>query len=311
MRNKIKKIVTRPDFDGVVCAVLLIDAEKASEKIVWTEPNEIQNNEISISNSDIIANLPYHKNSYLWFDHHLSNEIKSSFNGKFKIAPSAAGVIYEYYKSKGFKFKRDYENLVKETDKIDSANLSKEEILNPESFPYIALSMTISALNESEDYWNHVVKLLSKNTIDEIVKDDTVKEEIKKLHHRNAEYKKILLKYTTVHEKVSITDLRSFQLPPNGNRFLVFSLFPDSNVNVKIRYTKDRARVIVSVGHSIFNRTCKVNSGYLVAKHGGGGHFGAGSCNFEAKNMEIHIKDIIDTLVKNNNINKPELSNVG
>jgi len=303
--KSMKNIITRPDFDGVVCAVLLIDAEKTNEKIKWTEPNEIQNNRITVESNDIIANLPYNKNCYLWFDHHLSNEIHEEFNGRFEIAPSAAGLIYKYYKEKKIKFNRDYSNLVNETDRIDSANLTKDEILNPEKYPYVALSMTVSALNDSEEYWNRVVHLLGKSEINTVVKDKIIKKKIEDLNIRNSKYKKILLENTTINKGVTITDLRKYKIPPSGNRFLVFSLFPQSTVNVKIRYNETRDIVIASVGHSIFNRKCVVNSGILVAKHGGGGHFGAGSCNFPAVNMEEHLKDIIDTLVAN----KPENQN--
>ncbi len=297
MKNK--KIITRPDFDGVVCALLLIEAENADKNIMWTEPNEIQNNEIEIEKNTIIANLPYNKNCSLWFDHHLSNVIREDFAGKFRIAPSAAGVIFDYYNEKGFKFKNDYKTLIAETDRIDSAQLTRDEILNPEKYPYIALSMTVSALDDADDYWNKVVRLLGEVEIDELIKDPEVKNEIEKLNHKNTEYKKILLEYTKMNGQVSITDLRSFKQPPNGNRFLVFSLFPESNVNVKIRYNNDKSKVITSVGHSIFNKNCNVNSGVLVANHGGGGHFGAGSCNFPSEEMEEHIDDIIETLVEN------------
>ncbi len=302
IKDKKKKIVTRPDFDGVVCAVLLIEAENGDENIKWTEPNEIQNNEVEIEKGDIIANLPFHENCHLWFDHHQSNIIEDKFNGKFQIAPSAAGVIFQYYKDKGFEFKKDYLRLIQETDRIDSAQLTKDEILNPEKYPYIALSMSVSALDDADEYWNKVVRLLSKMEIEDIVKDIDIKNEIKKLDNKNSVYKKLLLKYTRFEGQVSITDLRSIKNPPNGNRFLVFSLFPETNVNVKIRYTSDGSKVIVSVGHSIFNRTCEVNSGFLVANHGGGGHFGAGSCNFPTEEMEEHIRVIINTLVYNKEI---------
>ena len=297
--EKKKRIVTRPDFDGLVCAVIILEAENADESIVWTEPNEIQNREVEIHDYDIIANLPYHENSYLWFDHHQSNIIDRKFNGKFKIAPSAAGVIFEYYMEHGTRFKRDFSELLSQTDRIDSAQLTMEEVLHPEKFPYIALSMTVSAMENAFEYWNHVVQLLRTKGIDEIVKDPIIKAEIKKLYDRNVAYKKILLDNTRVEDDVTITDLRSFDTAPNGNRFLVFSLYPESNVNVKIRYNSDKKKVIISVGHSIFNRTCHVNSGLLVAKHGGGGHFGAGSCNFPREEMEHRIKDIIDTLIAN------------
>ena len=122
------RIITRPDFDGVVCASLLYEAKHIEHPVKWVEPNEMQKGLVDVREGDIIANLPYDERCSLWFDHHHTNRIDKPFKGSFKIAPSAAGVIYEYYKDR---FYKDYSELVKETDKIDSANLSLDEVLHP------------------------------------------------------------------------------------------------------------------------------------------------------------------------------------
>ena len=115
------RIVTRPDFDGIVCAVLLIDALDIKEPVRWVEPNVLQRGQVEILKGDVIANLPYADNCTLWFDHHHTNQIDFPFNGVFKIAPSAAGIIFEHFRDR---FKRDYSELVTATDKIDSADLN-------------------------------------------------------------------------------------------------------------------------------------------------------------------------------------------
>ena len=120
------RIVTRPDFDGIVCAVLLMDALGLKEPVRWVEPNALQRGKVEICKGDIIANLPYHDKCSLWFDHHYTNRVYRSVRGVFKIAPSAAGLIYEYYKDR---LKRDYSELVTATDKIDSRAAVYEQII--------------------------------------------------------------------------------------------------------------------------------------------------------------------------------------
>ena len=292
------RIVTRPDFDGVVCAALLYEAENVTEPVHWVQPNEVQKGRVDIREGDILANLPYDEKCSLWFDHHFTNRINRSFKGVFRIAPSAAGIIFEHYKKR---FQRDYSELIRETDKIDSADLSHDEVLHPEKFPYLLLSMTLVAGdNQGEKYWNRLAELLRKYEIDKILDDPEVKRRCEAVVEQNRAYKKILLKHTQLIEHVSVTDFRPLGQTPVGNRFLVYSLFPTSIVSVKIRYDDDkRQRIAVSVGHSIFNRNCSVNVGLMLSKFEGGGHQGAGSCRFHVDKADDYIPKILDILIKN------------
>ena len=294
------RIVTRPDFDGVVCAALIYEAENVTEPVQWVQPNEIQKGRVDIRKGDILANLPYDERCSLWFDHHYSNRIHQSFKGVFRIAPSAAGIIFEHYRNR---FQRDYSELIEETDKIDSADLSQDEVLYPEKFPYLLLSMTIVPKDDQgEKYWNRLVELLRKYEIDKILDDPEVKQRCEAVIEQNKEFKKSLLKHTQLIEHVSVTDFRALGQAPVGNRFLVYSLFPTSVVSVKIRYDDDsRQRIAVSVGHSIFNRNCNVNVGHMLSKFEGGGHRGAGSCRFHVDKAEDYIPKILDILIKNEN----------
>ena len=167
------RIVTRADFDSVVCAVLLRDAIGISRPVKWVEPHEIQQKQTDIKAGDIVANLPYHENSDLWFDHHYSNRINVPFEGLYRIAPSAAGLVFEYYRDQ---LNRDFSELVAQTDKIDAAELSLEEIKFPENHPYILLSMTIvSHIKDDEPYWNRLVDLLQHADITAVMEDPQVK----------------------------------------------------------------------------------------------------------------------------------------
>ena len=152
------RIVTRSDFDSVVCAVLLYEALNIQEPVKWVEPSDIQNNLVDIHEGDIVANLPFAPGCSLWFDHHFSNQGVQSFEGIFRNAPSAARIIFDHYRDK---FQRDYAELVQAADKIDTADLTQEEVLFPQHHPYILLSMTIgSQITPDEPYWNHLVDLL-------------------------------------------------------------------------------------------------------------------------------------------------------
>jgi hypothetical protein len=292
------RIVTRPDFDGIVCAVLLSDVLADETPIKWAEPNAVQNGLVEIKKGDIIANLAYNKNCSLWFDHHLSNRITHPFEGAYHIAPSAARVVFDYYKGK---FKNDYTELVSATDKIDSAALSLEEVFHPENYTYISLDMTINCQNTADEpYWNRLVELLGNHDIEQVVNDEEIKRRIKDAVLKNKEYVRHLKDYSTQEKNVSITDFRPLKKAPSGNRFLVFCLFPETNVNIKIRYhNTDRDKVIVSIGHSILNRSCKVNSGKICSGFGGGGHKGAGSCSFPAAQAEKNITTILKILLQN------------
>lgn len=294
------RIVTRPDFDGIVCAVLLYEALDISEPVRWVEPSDVQKGLVQIQQGDIIANLPYDQKCALWFDHHYTNQIAEPFKGAFKIAPSAAGIVYEYFKDR---FQRDYSELVQATNKIDSADLTLEEVLHPENHPYVLLSLTVSNEDQpNENYWNKLVALFRKRNIQQILKDPEVKHHCQTVTEQNDRYVEFLKANTVLNRHVAITDFRPFDMPPSGNRFLVYSLFPDSFVNVRIRY-EDRSKkiVVINVGHSIFNPKCNVNVGLMLVHFGGGGHRGAGSARFAADRSEEYISSIIDCLVKNEN----------
>jgi len=291
------RIVTRPDFDGVVCAVLLYEAEPVTQPVKWVEPADIQKGKTTIQHGDILANLPYDNRCSLWFDHHYTNQTDLPYKGALKIAPSAAGVIFEYYQDR---FKRDYGELVRAADKIDSADFSQEEVCHPEKHAYILLSMTITGMENDAPYWDALITMLRKLPIEAIMEKPEIKKRCAAVIKRNEIYKTYLKKYTEVIGQTAISDFRSFKKAPHGNRFLVYSLFPETVVSARIFYTDEsQEHVVVSVGHSIFNRNCNVNAGKMLTAFEGGGHRGAAACNFHVSKADQYIPQIIDILVKN------------
>lgn len=293
--HRIAQIITRPDFDGVVCAVLLREALGHGLPVLWAQPNQIQDRTVIVDSGDVVANLPINGKCGLWFDHHVSNEIVGPFDGIYRIAPSAAGLVFEYFKAK---LSPRFKPLVEQADKIDAAQLNLDEIRFPENHPHILLSMTIHAEKPSDlAYCDHLVELLRARPIDQVLADDTVHRRCQDEIDANRAYKTHLMDHTRVQGCISITDFRGLSPVPNGNRFLVYSLFPQTIANVKL--FNEGSRTIVKLGHSIINRGCRVNVGRLLAQYGGGGHFGAGACRIPKDSAEQDIKEIIETMIQN------------
>jgi len=291
------RIVTRPDFDGIVCAVLLFDVLDIQLPVKWVEPSDIQKGHEEIREGDVLANLPFDKRCSIWFDHHYTNEIDEPFEGSFKMAPSAARVIFQHYHGK---FSRDYSELVAAADKIDSADLTIDEVTHPERYPYVLLSMTVKIPGHEEAYWNHLVTLLCNGDIASVMEAPEVQKRCQETIEENEQYRDLLLAHTQMHQHVSVTDFRMFNQTPSGNRFLVFSMLPESVVNVKIHHhDDDPEKIVVHLGHSIFNRNCRVNVGKLLAGFEGGGHRGAGATTFSAEKADDYIPKILDALVQN------------
>jgi len=292
------RIITRPDFDGLVCAVFIKAALGKDIPVLWVEPDAIRHCGLEVRQGDIIANLPWKSGCSIWFDHHVTNRIDEKFEGVYEIAPSAAGLIYTYYNDR---FKRDFGALSAAADKIDSANLTVEEVLRPEDNPYLLLSMTIKNRAECEKhYWDRLCDLFLENGIEDVMKDGDVKARCDEVIRENSEYREHLSKRTQIDRGVALTDFSDLMIAPQGNRFLVYALYPETHVAVKIRRDyHETDSVIVSVGHSIFNRTCNVNTGFLLSRFGGGGHRGAGACKMKISLMEKALPEIMNTLKEN------------
>jgi len=279
----------------VVCAVLLKEAMGEHIPVVWTQPNVVQQGTLALTPHDIVANLPLPADVHLWFDHHVSNQSDYSYEGIFRIAPSAAGLVYEYFKDR---LDDRFGELVHQADKIDSAQLTLDEILHPEEYPYVLLSMTIFTRQATDNaYCDRLVELLRTASIAQVLDDPIIQERCKQAVANNREYEKFLNQYTILKNNVSISDFRGLSAIPDGNRFLVYSLFPEAIVNVKL--FNEGFNVVVKLGHSIVNRGCNVNVGRLLSRYGGGGHKGAGACRLKPDQADLQINDIIEILIKN------------
>jgi hypothetical protein len=312
------RLVTRADFDGLACGAVLTLMEKI-DSYLFVEPKFMQDGQVEIRKGDIIANLPYHPDCTLWFDHHITNapawrahtgktEETTIVPGKggFRIAPSAARVVYEYYttgerraasgEQRKILESQRMRTMLDEADKIDAAQLSPDDVLHPAG--YVLISMTIDGkYAEDETYWRRLIDLLRDKSLEETLADPEVKIRCQKILDEQEKFKKILLERTALKGNVIFTDLRGVKNIPDGNRFLVYTLFPKGSISLKVADDPQRPNTTaISVGYNIFGSTSKVNVGALMEKHGGGGHRVVGSCRVPQSEADKHVQEIFEEI---------------
>jgi nanoRNase/pAp phosphatase (c-di-AMP/oligoRNAs hydrolase) len=299
------RLVTRADMDGLTSAVIITLMEPIDE-IVLVHPQDITDKKVAIRGDDILANVPYHPAAGMWFDHHLLTESNekppANFKGRYRVAPSAARLVYEYYleKAPNDPKLRPLEHLVAETDRLDAAQLTPDDVNNPRD--YILLGYTIDSrtgLGKFEDYFKKLVEWLKTMSIEQVLQQPEVKERIDRLRRDQEDFKSLLQRNSFQLNNVVVTDLREIERLPAGNRFLIYTLFPDSNVSLRVHWGPAHNSVIAAVGHSIFNRTCKTSVGDLMSRYGGGGHQGAGTCVLPLDRAADAIDEILFELQAN------------
>lgn len=289
------RIVTRADLDGIVCAVLLhkvVDVEDYR----FTEAYPLQQGDIEIKTGDIITNLPYREGCSLWFDHHFSSKQAEPKPGAWALAPSAARVVYDYYGADKFP---GMDNMVVETDVVDSASLTAEQIAEPSSFFLIELTVNPKA-PQDEPYWRDIIrKLLDSNgdanavlgTGEGKLRSEVV---LREIH----DYRDLLEKHSRMQNRVVITDLRGIPKLPAENRFLIYGMFPQAEVSVKLAEVRNEKGhlVKISLGRSIVNTESTANLGDILASHGGGGHAAAGSVHVPYGEEERVLADLLNQI---------------
>ncbi|MBL7960004.1 exopolyphosphatase [bacterium] len=293
------RLITRTDLDGLTCAVFITVMEKIDE-VLFAEPKAMQDGKVAVNDHDIIANLPYHPKCALWFDHHTSqmkHSEKEGYRGKFAVAPSCARVIYDFYEHPDEL--KPFDELLVETDRVDSANLNMDDVMNPKG--WVLLSYTLdprSGLDAFEDYFQRMIGWIQVHKVDEILKLPDVKSKVETYLAEQDNFKKALLEHSRQDGNVIITDQRPVQKFPAGNRFLIYTLFPEGNISARLFRGKEPGITVCAVGHSIFNRTSKTDVGALMAEYGGGGHKGAGTCQLPDAEADAKVKEIVERMKK-------------
>jgi hypothetical protein len=290
------RLVTRGDLDGLTSAVFITTCERIDE-ILLIHPQDVTDKRVTITKDDILVNLPYHPECGKWFDHHIltdSNEKPPArYEGRFGLAPSAARLVYEYYLPRHSELYR-YEALLADTDRLDSAQLTIDDVLDPKGF--ILLGYTLdprTGLGAFIEYFKKVVEWLKTREIGEILEEPEVKARIVKMRASDLEFRGATYDRSRVEGNLVVTDFRGLSPIPVGNRFLVYTLFPQANISMRLHRGPTEGTVAVAVGHSIFNRTSRTNVGVLMSRYGGGGHKGAGTCLLRGDAVEAQIAQIV------------------
>jgi nanoRNase/pAp phosphatase (c-di-AMP/oligoRNAs hydrolase) len=297
------RLVTRSDFDGLVCAVLLKHLELIDD-ILFVHPKDMQDGKIEINDRDITTNLPYVPGVHMAFDHHLSETLRNTQQTGNHIidaqAMSAARVVYDYYGG-AERFPARWNDMMEAVDKADAAMFNRDEILNPSGWTLLNYLMDPrTGLGRFREFrisnYNLMMNLIDAckdQDIEQIMESPDVKERVE-LYFEHAElFKEQLKKCSTVHKNLVILDLRNEETIYAGNRFMIYALYPDCNISIHVLWGLKQQNTVFAIGKSILNRSSKTNVGELCLQYGGGGHEKAGTCQIENDQAELVQQELI------------------
>lgn len=297
------RLVTRSDFDGLVCAVLFKHMDLIND-IKFVHPKDMQDGTVEIDGNDITTNLPYVAAAKLVFDHHLSETIRNGDNNLNHIidadAASAARVVWEYYGGYDT-FPQSWDEMMDEVDKGDSAQYNQQEVLNPEKWELLNFLMDArTGLGRFHEFrisnYNLMMDLIDcckDHSIDEIIELPDVKERVELYFEQEVKFKEQILRCSTVHGNLVVLDLRDEEVIFAGNRFIIYALFPQCNISIHVLWGLKKQNTVFATGKSIFDRESKTNIGELMLKYNGGGHHAAGTCQVANDISEQTLKDLI------------------
>ena len=300
------RLVTRSDFDGLVCAVLLKQMDMIDD-ILFVHPKDMQDGLIEITARDITTNLPYVEGVHLAFDHHSSERIRLGETPDNYIndpeAPSAARVVYDHYGGKD-KFQKISEDMIEAVDKGDSAQFSEDEILHAEGWVLLNYLMdSRTGLGRFREFrvsnYNLMMQLIDycrDHTVDEILALPDVAERVEFYMEHQDNFKDQIKRCTTVNGNLAVLDLREEETIFPGNRFMIYALFPETNISIHVMWGLNKLNTVFATGKSIVNRTSNTDIGELMLKYGGGGHENAGTCQVDNEDAERVLGELIEQI---------------
>ena len=297
------KLITRSDFDGLACGALLLYLELINE---WefVHPKDLQDGKIDVTDNDILANVPYVPGCKLWFDHHSSETERLGSNAYFegisRPAASCARVVYEYYG--GDQKLGRFAEMIRYVDKVDSADLSINEIENPSGWillgfimdPRTGLGRFREFTISNYELMKKLAAACSELNIEEILAMSDVKERINVYFEQEEKFRAMLKKVCKTDGNVIFADMRGIDTIFAGNRFTMYTMFPEQNISVWVVDGRNKQNCVITVGYSIINRTATVDVGGMLFKYGGGGHTMVGTCQVPYDEAEQAISDIIE-----------------
>jgi nanoRNase/pAp phosphatase (c-di-AMP/oligoRNAs hydrolase) len=301
------RLVTRSDFDGLVCAVLLRVLDMIDE-ITFVHPKDVQDGAIAVTERDILTNLPFAPGAHLVFDHHHSETLRNKGDRSNHIidpdAPSAARVIYDYYGG-AERFPEISDELMRAVDQADSAQYALEDILDPQGWTLMNFLMdSRTGLGRFREFRisNYQLMMLlidaclQLQSVEEILELPDVKERAELYKDCSAMFVEQLKRVSHVEGDVVVVDLREEETIHAGNRFMVYALFPEARVSVHIIWGRQKLNTVFACGKSILDRTSPVDIGEVMLRYGGGGHLAAGTCQVPHEDSPRVLAEIIDAL---------------
>ena len=300
------RLVTRSDFDGLVCAVLLKQQDLIDD-IKFVHPKDMQDGKIEITSNDIVTNLPYVENSYLTFDHHLSETIRNSGKHTNHVidpdAPSAARVVWDYYGGLDT-FPSEWTEMMEAVDKGDSAQFSRSEVLEPQGWNLLNFLMDArTGLGRFREFrisnyalMMDLIDYCRNHGVEDILALPDVKERIDLYMEQENKFKEQIQRCATVHGNLVLLDLTGEETIYAGNRFVIYALFPECNISIHKMWGFQKQNIVFATGKSIFDRSSKTNVGELMLKYNGGGHVAAGTCQIDIDKAEEVQQELIATI---------------
>ena len=327
MAEKKYRLVTRSDFDGLVCAVLLKEMDML-DSIKFVHPKDMQDGKVEITENDITTNLPYNSKAHLVFDHHLSETLRlgGARPENYVIdpeAPSAARVVYEYFGGRE-RFVGIPQEMMRAVDQADSAQYSREDILAPEGWALLNYIMDprtglgrFRQFRISNNYimdprtglgrfrqfrisnYELMMELIEHcrtNLIEDILQLPDVKERTELYFEQQPKAAEQIKRCSSVHGKLVVLDLRDEDVIWCTNRFMIYALFPQCNISMHVLWGLKKQNTVFAVGKSILDRSSAVNIGQVMLAHGGGGHLAAGTCQVPNERAEEVLRELVPAL---------------
>jgi oligoribonuclease NrnB/cAMP/cGMP phosphodiesterase (DHH superfamily) len=292
-----------------VCTAILEELGLIDD-ILYVHPKDMQDNKIAVTENDILANVPFVKGCGLWFDHHSSERERLQLDGKFKgaskDAPSAAQVVYDYYKqdkSRANKL-RKFKDLIQIAGKADSAKFTKKDIIQPKGWimlafiadPRTGLGYKRNFTISNFELMKKLPQLLRTKKVEDILNLPDFQERVKLYHEENKKYEQLITRSARTEGDAIVIDLRNCEEIPVGNRFLEYVLYPEQNISIRIVDGKNKAFAMISVGHSIINPTSQIDVGVMTLSYGGGGHKRVGTCQVEYQDVDRVVSEMLDVI---------------
>ncbi len=297
------RLVTRSDFDGLVCGALLKHLDLIDD-ILFVHPKDMQDGKIEISERDITTNLPYVPGCHLAFDHHLSETLRNEQRAENHVidpdAPSAARVVWRHFGGHDA-FPARWDDMMDAVDKGDSAQFTREEVLDPQGWVLLNFIMDArTGLGRFRDFrisnYQLMMKLIDycrEHSIEQILDLPDVQERIELYREHSDKAREQIQRCAEVHGNLVVLDLRDEETIYATNRFVIYALYPESNISIHVMWGLKRQNTVFAIGKSILDRSSRTNVGELCLAYGGGGHYNAGTCQVANEEADARLREII------------------